>query len=74
MIHINHLFKPDIMINMSHKPIQILVGFYSLFVAFKVNNIDWVKTDEGHEEPDVQEGQLVAYQVLFAIKHCICSI
>jgi len=56
VLHIDNIFQPQVMIDMSHVSVQIFVALDRSLVAFEVHDVNWVKSNQGHEKSDVQDG------------------
>ena len=59
VLHVDNTFQPQVMIDMSHVPVQIFVALNGSLVTFEVNDVNWVKSDQSHEKSDVQDCQLI---------------
>ena len=59
MLHVNKAFQSQVMIHVSHVPVQVYIALDGSLVTFEVHDVNWVKSDQGHEKSNVQEGQNV---------------
>jgi len=56
---------------MPNVPWDILVLLDASLVAFEVDNVDWVKSDQSHEKSQIHVGELIADQVFVALKNLL---
>ena len=59
VLHVDNTFQPQVMIDMSHVSDQIFVALDGSLVTFEVHDVNWIKSNQGHEKSNIQDSQLI---------------
>ena len=62
------------MVALPNKPVQIRVALNSLFVAFEMDNVDGVKSDQVVEKTHVSVGELLADKPLSSFENGLAFV